>query len=110
MRLSVEYRIRVCILNTRSLLRPAFSWLPPTKGIFYRGIKKWQKKYLLMALWLKNPASKPPEWVKCNLSLKREDVISWLSGQTDEWINVQVCESKGGKWYAEVDTWKPSKP
>jgi len=46
--------------------------------------------------------------VKCNLSLKREDVIAWLSGQTDDWINVQVCESKGGKWYAEVDTWKPT--
>ena len=27
----------------------------------------------------------------------------------DEWMNVQVLDSKNkpGKWYAEVDTWKP---
>tara|TARA_R100000935_G_scaffold15147_1_gene30144 strand:- start:2097 stop:2303 length:207 start_codon:yes stop_codon:yes gene_type:complete len=58
-------------------------------------------------LMAKKPNEKAPDFVKCALSIKREDLIAWLTGQTDEWINVQVKESKGGKWYAEVDTWKP---
>jgi len=36
---------------------------------------------------------------------------NWLRNETDDWINIDVKESKGGKWYAEVNTWKPeSKP
>tara|TARA_R110001592_G_scaffold143176_3_gene365818 strand:- start:98 stop:304 length:207 start_codon:yes stop_codon:yes gene_type:complete len=58
-------------------------------------------------LMAKKPNEKAPDFVKCGLSIKRADLITWLTGQTDEWINVQVKESKGGKWYAEVDTWKP---
>ena len=58
-------------------------------------------------LMAKKPNEKAPDFVKCALSIKREDLIAWLTSQTDEWINVQVKESKGGKWYAEVDTWKP---
>ena len=58
-------------------------------------------------LMAKKPNEKAPDFVKCALSIKREDLITWLTGQTDEWINVQVKESKGGKWYAEGDTWKP---
>jgi|TARA_R110000796_G_scaffold128266_1_gene243727 hypothetical protein len=58
-------------------------------------------------LMAKKPNEKAPDFVKCAISIKRADLITWLTGQTDEWINVQVKESKGGKWYAEVDTWKP---
>ena len=58
-------------------------------------------------LMAKKPNEKAPDFVKCALSIKRTDLIAWLTGQTDDWINVQVKESKGGKWYAEVDTWKP---
>lgn len=65
-------------------------------------------KVFVNGLMAKKPKENAPEWVKCNLSLKREDLIAWLAEQSDEWINVQVCESKGGKWYAEVDSWKPA--
>jgi hypothetical protein len=65
-------------------------------------------KVFVNGLMAKKPKENAPEWVKCNLSLKREDLITWLAEQSDEWINVQVCESKGGKWYAEVDSWKPA--
>ena len=58
-------------------------------------------------LMAKKPNEKAPDFVKCALSIKRTDLIAWLTGQKDDWINVQVKESKGGKWYAEVDTWKP---
>ena len=64
-------------------------------------------KVFVNGLMAKKPNEKAPDWVKCNLSIKREELAAWLTSQTDEWINVQVWESKGGKWYAEVDTWKP---
>lgn len=58
----------------------------------------------------KKPNEKAPDFVKCNLSIKREELLAWLSSRNDEWINVQVKESgKTGKWYAEVDTWEPRK-
>ena len=65
-------------------------------------------KVFVDGLMAKKPNEKAPEWVKCNISIKREELAAWLTGQSDEWINGQVCESKGGKWYAEVDTWKPT--
>ena len=65
------------------------------------------QKVFVDGLMAKKPRDNAPDWIKCNISLKREDLISWLTEQKDEWINVQVCESKTGNWYAEVDTWKP---
>jgi hypothetical protein len=35
------------------------------------------------------------------------DLSAWLAGKSDEWINIDVKESKGGKWYAAVSTFKP---
>ena len=63
-------------------------------------------KVFVDGLMAKKPNDKAPEWVKCNISIKREELSAWLAGQSDEWINVQVCESRGGN--AEVDTWKPT--
>jgi len=65
------------------------------------------QKVFVDGLIAKKPRDKAPEWVKVRLSIKREELAAWLTGQGDEWINVQVCESKTGRWYAEVDTWKP---
>ncbi|MGP1666333.1 MAG: hypothetical protein ACTS5I_10590 [Rhodanobacter sp.] len=58
-------------------------------------------------LIVKAPNENAPEYVKAKLSIKREELIAWLQGQSGEWINVEVKESKGGKWYAAVDAWKP---
>lgn len=58
-------------------------------------------------LIVKPPHAKAPEYVKAAISIKREELAAWLHAQQGEWINVQVKESKGGKWYAAVDTWKP---
>ena len=65
------------------------------------------QKIFVDGLIAKKPRDNAPDWIKCNLSIKREELASWLAGQGEEWLNVQVCESKSGKWYAEVDTWKP---
>ena len=58
-------------------------------------------------LFVKQPHENAPDFVKMGISIKRADLGNWLRAKTDEWINIQVKESKGGKWYAEVDTWKP---
>ena len=58
-------------------------------------------------LYVKAPHEKAPDFVKCGISIKRADLGNWLREKDDEWINIQVKESQGGKWYAEVDTWKP---
>jgi len=62
-------------------------------------------KVFAQGLYVKPPKDNAPEFVKFSLSMKREELIQWLTGQTDEWINTDVKVAKSGKWYAEV--WKP---
>ena len=63
---------------------------------------------LVDGLLVKKPGSNVPDFIKFNISIKREELIKWLQGQEGEWINAQVKESKGGKYYAAVDNWKPN--
>ena len=56
----------------------------------------------------KAPRDKAPDFVKASLSIKREALIAWLQQREGEWINADIKESKGGKWYVAVDTWKPN--
>lgn len=65
------------------------------------------EKVFAKGLYVKAPSEKAPEFVKFGMSIKRQEVMEWLQGMPDEWINLQVKEAKSGKWYAEVDTWKP---
>lgn len=68
------------------------------------------EKIFVDGLIAKKPREKAPDWVKCDLAIKRTALILWLTERKDdEWINVQVRESKHGTWYAEVDTWNTKK-
>ena len=61
-------------------------------------------------LIVKAPHPKAPSFVKASISIKVEDLGKWLRAKYkagDEWVNVDVKESKGGKWYAAVSTFKP---
>jgi len=64
-------------------------------------------------LIVKAPHPNAPDFVKAQISIKVEDLGKWLREQykagNKEWINVDVKESKGGKWYAAVSTFKPEK-
>jgi len=60
-------------------------------------------------LIVKAPREGAPDFVKGSVSIKREELIAWLSNKPDEWINIDIKESKGGKWYAAVNDWKPNK-
>ena len=55
---------------------------------------------------VKPPRDNAPSYVKASVFIKRDDFAQWLKDQ-GEWVNLNVKESKNGKWYAEVDTWKP---
>ncbi len=56
------------------------------------------------------PREGSPDYIMARISIKREALIAWLSARNDEWINVDIKESQGGKWYAAVDSWKPDRP
>lgn len=61
-------------------------------------------------LMAKKPKEKAPDFVKCNLSIKREELIAWLSEKDGDWINVDIKESgRTLNWYAEVNTWEAKK-
>ena len=64
-------------------------------------------------LIVKAPRPGAPDFVKASISIRVEDLGKWLREQykagNKEWINVDVKESKGGKWYAAVNTFKPEK-
>ncbi|MDE2021116.1 MAG: hypothetical protein KGJ13_12335, partial [Patescibacteria group bacterium] len=49
--------------------------------------------------------------VKGSISIQIEKFIPWAQAHADErgWINLDVKESKGGKIYCEVSSWKPNR-
>ena len=59
-------------------------------------------------LFVKAPPAKAPEWVKCLVSIKPAEMIAWLEARKgQEYINIDVKQSKGGKYYAAVSNFKP---
>lgn len=60
-------------------------------------------------LFVDKPHDKAPDFIKCSISIKRSALISWLSQKEDDRINIDVKESKAGKWYASVNDFKPNK-
>ncbi len=61
-------------------------------------------------LIVKAPRQGAPDFVKGSISIKRADLGNWLRGKQDEWINVDIKVSKGGKWYAAVNKFNPIPP
>ena len=57
-------------------------------------------------LIVKPPRDGAPHYVKAAISIKRLELLAWLQGRIDEWVNLDVKEAKSGKWYAAVNTYK----
>ena len=55
----------------------------------------------------KPPRDGAPEFVKGHISIKRKDLGNWLREKTEDWINLDIKVSKQGKYYVEVNNWKP---
>ena len=58
---------------------------------------------------LKAPHENAPDFVKGSLSVKVDEAIKFLETHKDEkgWVNLDMKESKGGKWYVQKNDWKP---
>jgi len=49
-----------------------------------------------------------PDFVVGNVSVKVDDAIAFLKEhQSKGWVNLNIKQSQGGKYYTELDTWKP---
>ena len=49
-----------------------------------------------------------PDFVVCNLSVKKSEFIPFINSQSGDWVNLQVLKAKNGdKIYAKLDTWEP---
>ena len=58
-------------------------------------------------LYAKRPSAAAPEFIILNLSARRAELLEWLASRDDEWVTMQVKESRSGKMYIQVDNWKP---
>lgn len=72
------------------------------------------EKIFAEGIYLNTVHEKAPEFIKANVSINVATAISWLSaikekGLADEkgYIRLVGKESKGGKRYFEIDTYKP---
>jgi hypothetical protein len=66
---------------------------------------------LIKGLFAKDKHENAPEFVKCDISIKRLDMLEFLTNRKEEWINCQLLRSKEGKLYiAENDYKKDDKP
>jgi len=62
----------------------------------------------ISGLSFKAPHERAPEFVKAKGSIKVADLRAWLDTKKEsEWVNFDLKVSKGGKWIATVDNWKP---
>lgn len=59
-------------------------------------------------LYFKEPRSNAPDYVKGSISIQPAKLSAWCKQhEGQEWVNVDVKESKGGKVYCAVNDWKP---
>ena len=68
-------------------------------------------KEFVPGLFIYPPNDKAPDFVKGAISIEIPDLGKWLkekhnAGETK--IRLDIKSGKSGKWYAEVNTWKPS--
>lgn len=59
-------------------------------------------------LIVKAPRDGAPDFVKASISIRPRELTEWLADKLhQDWVNIDVKESKGGKWYAAVNAYKP---
>ncbi len=54
------------------------------------------------------PKENTPDFVKFSGIITKAEMIAFLKDKGEQ-VRFQVKESKGGAFYAEVDTWEPTK-
>ena len=54
----------------------------------------------------KKPHENAPDFVKASVSIHVPRLREFLSQQSGEWLNADLKESKGGKWYIAVNDYQ----
>jgi hypothetical protein len=65
-----------------------------------------EEKVFIKGMTVKAPRENAPSFVKASIGINIKDLVAFLGGFHSEWINIDIKESKGGKWYAELNTWQ----
>jgi|TARA_R100000479_G_C6384946_1_gene202629 hypothetical protein len=72
-----------------------------------------KKKEFTEGLIVKKPKENDPSFVKMHISIMCKDFWEWVKtvkDPEDDWLNIEVKESgRTGKWYGELNTWRPEK-
>lgn len=61
-------------------------------------------------LIVKSPHENAPDFVKCKLSFKVDEIITCLQANAKNgWVNADMKKSKAGKLYIVIDDYEPKK-
>ena len=71
------------------------------------------QKVFVDGMLVKLPGDDAPDFVKLKLSIKLDEFGPWVAARKkanpdSAWMNIEIKEGRSGKWYAELNTWKPS--
>ena len=72
----------------------------------YEG-REMSDKEFIDGMGVKPPHQNAPGFVKCSGYFRRLAMIEYLQQQEGDYVNFDIKESKGCKWYAEKNTFKP---
>jgi hypothetical protein len=62
-------------------------------------------------LIFKKPHDNAPSFVKGTLSIKVNEFIEWIKlNNTNGWCNIDLKESKDGKYYSQLNTYQKQEP
>ena len=70
------------------------------------GIEEVSDKIFVNGMVVKRNDS-APEYVTCNVSINWDEFEVFCKQQPGKWKNIVIKRAKSGKYYAELDTWKP---
>ena len=57
----------------------------------------------------KKPHDNAPDFVKGKVSIKVEDFEAWMKANAENgWLNLDLLESKDGKYYSKLNDFKPN--
>jgi len=54
------------------------------------------------------PVATAPKFVLANVNIDRSELVEWLDQQPEDKVRLTLKISKAGKYYFEVNDWKPT--